>query len=156
VYRDTGVTEVDRVMGSIYAADLGVHRHHLISISCYHTMKIHTLFCPNFALTCSVRVFVDLRIFMDPQHRVVSYLLTRFLSTSNQHYSFSSIPFGCHEPCDRVLMFGSQPSSFIISPQQPPSGASLRSLNGPVQVHLRLCSTTIFGQVDRIYIYRET
>jgi hypothetical protein len=46
VYEDTAVTEVDRVKGSIYLADRGVHRHHLISISSYHTMKIHTLsFC---------------------------------------------------------------------------------------------------------------
>ena len=28
MYGDTGVTEVDRVMGSVYSADRGVHRHH--------------------------------------------------------------------------------------------------------------------------------
>ena len=47
VYGDTGVTEVDRVTGSIYSADPGLDRHHLISISSYHTMKIHSIF-PNF------------------------------------------------------------------------------------------------------------
>jgi hypothetical protein len=54
VYGDTGVTEVDRVTGSIYSADPRVDRHHLISISSYHTMKIHTLAFPNFGLTRSV------------------------------------------------------------------------------------------------------
>jgi len=47
VYGDAGVTEVDRVTGSIYSADPGVDRHHLISISSYHTKKIHSIF-PNF------------------------------------------------------------------------------------------------------------
>jgi len=60
VYEDTGVKEVDRVTGSIYSADLAVHRHHLISTSSYHTMKIHTLSFPSFSLTCSVWDFVDL------------------------------------------------------------------------------------------------
>jgi len=76
VYGDTEVTAVDRVTGSIYSADSGVDRHHHISISSYHIMKIHTLSCPTFSLTCSVRDFVD------PQCRVVSYLLTRFLCFS--------------------------------------------------------------------------
>jgi len=53
VYRDTGVTEVERVTGSIYSADPGVDRH-LISILSYHTMKIHYLSQP-FGLTRSVR-----------------------------------------------------------------------------------------------------
>jgi len=55
VYWDTGVTEVDRVTGSIYSADPGVDRHHLISISIYHKMRIHTLSFPTFGLSCSVR-----------------------------------------------------------------------------------------------------
>jgi len=33
VYGDTGVTEVDRAMGSTYSGDPGVDRHHLIFIS---------------------------------------------------------------------------------------------------------------------------
>ena len=61
MYGDTGVTEVERVTGSIYSADPGVDRHHLISISSYHTMKIHTLSFPTFGLTCSVRNIVDPR-----------------------------------------------------------------------------------------------
>ena len=80
VYRDTGVTEVHRVTGSIYSADPGVDRHHLISISSYHTMKIHTLSFPTFGLTRSVR---DPRNCVDPHGRVVSYLLTFFLRSSS-------------------------------------------------------------------------
>jgi len=57
VYRDTGVTEVERVTGSRYSADPGVDRH-LISILSYHTMKIHYLSQP-FGLTHSVRDIMD-------------------------------------------------------------------------------------------------
>jgi len=89
VYGDTGVTEVDRVMWSIYLADPRVHSHHLISISSYHKMKIPTLSFPTFSLTRSVRDFVDQRNCMNPQLRVVSYLLTRFLRSSNRNRSFS-------------------------------------------------------------------
>jgi len=55
-----------------------------------------------------------------------------------------------------VLNVGSLPSSSIISPQRPPSGVSLSSPNGRVQVLLRLCTTTICGQIDRVYVYTET
>jgi len=82
VYGDTGVTEVDRVTGSIYSADPGVDRHHLNSISSYHTMKIHTLSFPTFGLTRSVRDFVDPRNCVDPHGWVVSYLLTFLRSLS--------------------------------------------------------------------------
>jgi hypothetical protein len=47
VYSDIEVTEEDRVMWSIYSADPGVDRHHLISISPYATMKKHSIY-PNF------------------------------------------------------------------------------------------------------------
>ena len=79
LYGDTGVTEVDRVMGSIYSADPGVDRHHLISVSCYHTMKIHALSFQTFGLTRSVR---DPRNCVDPHGRVVSYVLTFLRSSS--------------------------------------------------------------------------
>jgi len=67
------------VTGSVYSADPGVDRHHLIFISSYHTMKIHTLSFPTFGLTRCVRDFVDPCNCVDPQCGVVSYLLTRFL-----------------------------------------------------------------------------
>jgi len=76
------VTEVDRVMGSIYSADPGIDRHHPISISSYHTMKIHTLSFPTFGLTRSVQDFVDLHNCVDPHGRVVSYFLTFLRSWS--------------------------------------------------------------------------
>jgi len=59
LYRDTGVTVVERVMGSIYSAHPGVDRH-LISILSYHSMKIHYLSQP-FGLTHSVRDIMDPR-----------------------------------------------------------------------------------------------
>ena len=129
---DTVVTEVDRVTGSIYLADPRVDRHHLISISSYHTTKIHTLCFPTFGLTCSVRDFMDPPKCLDPQCRVVSNLLTRFLCCLSQNRSFSAILFGCCVRCGGVLMVGSLPSSSIISPQWHPSCASLSSLNGRV------------------------
>jgi hypothetical protein len=89
VYGNTGVTEADRVKGSIYQADPGVDRHHLISITSYHTTKIHTLSFPTFGLTRSVREVVDPPNCVDPQRQVVSYLLTRFLLSLNQNHSFS-------------------------------------------------------------------
>jgi len=132
-----------------------VDRHYFISISSYHTMKLHSLSFPTYGLTRSVRDFVEPRKCVDPQHRVISYLLTQFLSSSNRNHSFLSITFGCCERCGGVLMVGSLPSSSIVSPQWPPSGASLSFLNGRVQVILRFCSSTICGQIHRLYIYRD-
>jgi len=66
VYGDTGVTEVERVMGSVYLADPGADRYNLICISSYHTMKIQTLYFPNFGHTRSVYDIVDLRNCMVP------------------------------------------------------------------------------------------
>jgi len=111
VYRDTVVTEVDIVTGSVYSADPGVDRHHLISISSHHTMKIHTLSFTTFGFTWCVRDFVDPSNRRDPQRRVVSNLLTRFLRFSREHRSSSWILFGCPERFGDVSMVGSQPSS---------------------------------------------
>jgi len=129
-------------MRSIYSGDPGVDRHHPIFISSCHTTKIHTLSFPTFGLTSSFRDLVDLRNSVDPQCRVVSYLPTFFLCSSSWNRSPSQSLFGCGEWCGGMLMVGSLPSGSIISPQQPPSGASLGSLNERPQVLLRLCSTT--------------
>ena len=59
MYDDTGVMVVDRVRGSIYSADPGLDRYHLISISSYHTIKIHTLSFPTFGHSRSVHNFAD-------------------------------------------------------------------------------------------------
>jgi len=152
---DGGCTEIQLLWRwiqwrEVYSADPVVDRHHLISISSYHSVKLHTPSFPTFGLTCSVRDVVDPCNCMDSQRWVVSCLLTWFLR------SFSWITFGCRERCGGVLMVGSLPSSSIVSLQWHPSGVSLSSLNGCVQVLLWLCSTTICGQIERMYIYAET
>jgi len=95
---DTGVTEVDRVRGSLYSGDPGVDRHHLISIFSYYIMKIHTVSFPTFGLTCSVRDFVDPHNCVDPQGRVVSYLLTFFLRSSSLMKKEREERFSQHHP----------------------------------------------------------
>jgi hypothetical protein len=147
---------VDRVTRSIHLADPRVDRHQLISITCYYITKIHTLSFLTFCLTCSVRDTMDPPNCAYPQSRVVSYLLSLFLCSSSQNRSFSGYAFRYGVRYNRALMVGSLPSSFIVSPQTPPSGASLRSVNWRVQVLLQLCSTAICGQIHRTYIYRET
>jgi len=97
LYGDTGVTDVDRVTGSIYSADHGVDRHHLISISSYHTMKIYTLSFPTFGPTRSVQDFLDPRNCVDPHSRVVSYLLT-FLRSSSLMYKEREERFSQRHP----------------------------------------------------------
>jgi len=97
VYSDTGVMEVDRVMGSIYSADPGADWHHLIPMYSYHTMKIHTLSFPTFVLTRSVQDFMDRHNCVDPQRQVVLYHVTRFVHSSNQNCSCWWIPFGCRQ-----------------------------------------------------------
>jgi hypothetical protein len=59
LFADTVITDVDRVTASIYSADPRVDRHHLISISSYHSMKIHTLSFATFGLSHYVWDFVD-------------------------------------------------------------------------------------------------
>jgi len=83
IYGDTEVTEVDGVTGSVYSADSRVDRHHLMSISSYHTTKIHTQSFPTFDFNRSVWDLVDPCNCADPQRRVVSYLLTNFLCSLN-------------------------------------------------------------------------
>jgi len=119
-------------------------------ISSYVTLKVYTLSFPTFGLTCSGLHFVD------PQLRVVSYLLTQFLWSLIQKCSLTSIPFGYGKRCSGVLMVGSLPSRSIVSAQQPRSGASPSSLNEHVQVLRQLCFTTICGQIDCMYIDRKT
>jgi hypothetical protein len=63
----TWVMEVDGVMGSTYLAVPAVDRHHLISISSHHSMKIHTLCFPTIVLTHSVQDVVDAHNCVDSQ-----------------------------------------------------------------------------------------
>jgi len=85
----------DGVTRSIYLADRGVHRHHLSSISSYHTIKIRTLSFPTFGLTKSVWDFMDLHNCVDPSRLVVSYHLTRFICSLSQNRYVPWIPFAC-------------------------------------------------------------
>jgi len=71
VYSDTGVMEMESVTVSIYSAEPGVDRHHLVSISSYDTIKIHSLSFPTVGPTRSVQDFVDLRNCVDPQCWIV-------------------------------------------------------------------------------------
>jgi len=89
VYGDTGVTEVDRVTGSMYSADPRVGRYHPISIPFYHTMKTHTRSFPTFGPTSSLCDFLAPGNCVNPQHWVVSYLLTQLLISLNQNRSLS-------------------------------------------------------------------
>jgi hypothetical protein len=98
VYGDTGIMEVESVTRSIYSGDPGVDRQHLIFISSCHTMIIHTLSFPTFALTCSCRDFVDPRYCVDPHVRVVSYLLTFFLRSLSLMWKESEDRLSQHHP----------------------------------------------------------
>jgi len=140
---------MERVTASIESADPGLDSH-LISTWSYHTMQIHTLSFPTCDLTCSVWDFLEACNSVDSQCPVVSYLLTGYLR------SVSWILFGCRPRWGRVWMVGSLPSSSIISPQQPPSGVSLSSLNEHVLVLLQLYWSTICSQIECIYICWET
>jgi len=100
-YRDTGVAEMDGVMGGIYSGDPGVDSVHrilyLISshlISSYHTMNYTHLLSNLFISLALPRLLVDPRNCVGPHSRVVSYLLTLFLCSSSQNCFFSRIPFG--------------------------------------------------------------
>jgi len=153
---NTMAMEVDRVLGSIYLPDSGVHRHHLIFISSYHIMNIHTLSFWTIDLTCSLQSLVDPPNCMDPQCWVASYLLTLVLHSLRQNSLISWIGFECRKRCGGVLIVGSLPPSSIVSPQLPASSASLAALTGCVLVLIQSCPTTICGQIDCMYIYRET
>ena len=130
--------------------------HYLIFISSYYTINIHTLSLPTFGLTRAVEDLVDPRNCVDSQGWVVLYLPTLSLRSWRQNWSRLWILFGCREMCDGVVIVCSLPSRCIVSPLWPPSRAYQSSLTGRVQVLLQSCSTSICGQIVRMYIYRET
>jgi len=148
VHGNIRVTEVDRVMGSILTS---AHFHLILS----YYENTHTIF-PNCWSHSLCPRCCDRRNWKDHQCQVVSHLLTRFLCSSNQNRYFSWVPFRCRRRCGGLTIACALPSSSIVSPQRPPSGVSLSSLNGRVHMLLWLCSTTICGQIDRMHIYTET
>jgi len=69
----------------------------------------------------------------------------------------SVIPVSLYAPrqLPPAKLNGGGGEKWIFPPQWPPS-ASLSSLNRRLQVLLRLRSSTVCSQIDRMYIYRET
>jgi len=159
VYGDTGVTKVERVMGSIHSADPGEDRHHPISISSNHTKKIHTLSFPTFGFTRSVRDIAD------PRNCVGSSTTGSIISSHPIPTLLEPEPL--FEPEPLVLMNSIWMSREVRwSVHGGLSGFNLHhftrtaskcciskcSLNGRGLVLLRLCSSTICGQIDHMYI----
>jgi len=125
---------------------------HLFYITSCDTTKTHSLLFRTFSITCPFGDLLDHCNCMDPHRQEVSYLLTCFLQSMSWNSSPYTMGFKCCERCGEMLMVGSLHSRSLISPQRPPSGASLGPLNG----RLRLCLTTICGEIDHIYRYRDS
>jgi hypothetical protein len=98
---------------------------------------------------------LDLCIYLYPRCQEVSYRLTLFLHTTSHDSSIPSILFGCCKRCGRELMVGSLSSCPIVSPHSDPSGASLCSPAGRIQLLHQLCLTIICSQINRMYSDRE-
>jgi hypothetical protein len=80
------------VAGSIYSADCRVDRPHHISITSYHTMKIHTLSVPTCGQTHSVRDFGD------HYGLVALYLLTCLVCSASVIYKEHEERFWLRHP----------------------------------------------------------
>jgi len=118
-------------------------------------MKIHSIF-PNYwshSLCPRCRGSTQLHWASMPGITIFSHQIPTLV---DQNRSSWWILFGCREWCGGVSIVGSLPSSSIVSLQRTQNSASLISLDGRVQVHFRLCSTTIFGLIDHMNIYTET
>jgi len=138
-------------MWSIYSGDPGVDRHHPIFISNTHSvfpnLWSHSLF-PRFRGSTQLRGSSWPGCIIS-SHLLPTLLQLELLSLTNSVWMSRAVWWNVNGGL-------SLPSSSIVSPQRPPSGASLGSLNGRLQVLLRLCSTTICGQIDHMYIYSDT
>jgi len=113
VYGDTAVTEMTWATRSISSGYPGVDRSH--HISCYHTMKIHTLCWQWFGFACSFRDFDDPHNCMVPYSQVVFHPCTLFLWSLTQNCSLLPIPCGFHR-CGGMCIMDSLGSNSIISP----------------------------------------
>jgi len=93
-----------------------------------YTYKENTLsIFPNYLVSLAISWIHT--IAWDPQRRVVYYLLTWFLDSSNPNRSYSLIPCGCCERCGGVLMVGSLPSNSSVSTTQPPNATTVKVLS---------------------------
>ena len=150
-------------MGSIYSADPGVDRHHPISISSNHTKKMHTLSFPTFGLTRSVRDIMDPHNCVGSStpgsiicsHRIPTLLEPEPLVEPEQIFVMNSV-WRSREV--RRSVDGGRPGFMLHRFTRTASKCCISkcSLHGCGLVLLRLCSSTICGQIDRMYIYRET
>jgi hypothetical protein len=150
---DIGVTKLERVTGSIYSADPKVDRHHLISISSYHTMKIHTISFPTFGLTRSVCDIVGPRnCVVSPtpgsiisSHPIPTLLEPEPLFLMNSGWMLREVRRSVDGGFSAFLLyhFTATASEWCISKS---------SLNGRGCVLLRLYWSTICSQIDRMYL----
>jgi len=153
VYRYTQITVVEPVTASLYLPHSAVDRHHLISISSYHTMKIYTLFFPTFGITCSVRNIIDPRNCMGSSmqssiissHLIPTLLDLELLVLMNSVWMSWVVRRNVDGGLPAFLLhrFTATVSKWCISNSP---------LNGCGLVLLRLCLSTICGQIDRMYI----
>jgi len=142
------VMEVARAMGSTYSGDPVVDTHHHIFITFYHTTKLDTLSFPPFA---GFLGSTQLHGFSQPDSIISSHPLPTLLKPE---LCFLTNSVWMSQEVGETLMVGSLPSSSVVSPQQPPSGASVSFLNGHLQVLTLFL--TFCGQINHMYIYRVT
>jgi len=120
-------TEMDLATGSIYLADAGVDRHHLIirnTHSIFPSSWSHALL-PSFQRPTHFVWFLmrSFQAFLDPCNLcgsswpgIRAYPLTLFLHSPSKNRYFSRVPFRCHVRSGGVLRMGCLPSSSTISP----------------------------------------
>jgi len=125
VIRDWWVAEMDRVMGSIYSADLTVDSLYNVILYLISSHLIiqgitHSIFFIFWSHSLFPRESVDPDNCVDPHSRVVSYLVTTFLCATSQNSSFSRIHLECCERCGGLLMLNCLPSRSAVSPQMEP------------------------------------
>lgn len=90
LYGVIAITEVNRMTGRRYSADPGVDKHHLVSISSYHSMTIHAR---------SFSIMVSLTLSEIPLIHVIAWTLNAgfyHIFSSNSYTSWTRTPFS-HE-----------------------------------------------------------
>jgi len=133
VYGYTGVTEVERVLGSVYSDDRRVRRDPVISILSYHRMKIRTLSFQTVSLARSIRDYLGSRNCVNPQPRVLSFLVVQLRAPSTPGSIICSHPI----PTLRT------PESLLVM-------QSDLTHTGCVLMRHRLCSSIICGLIDHM------
>ena len=152
MYGDTGIKEVERVMGSIYLADPRADRH-LISIVSYHTMNIHYL-SQLFGVTRSVHDIMDRRNCVGsptPGSIISSHPIPTTLLEPEPLFLINSLSMS--REVQRSVEVGLAAFSLHYFHATASRWCiSKSSLNGRGLVLLRSSSSTICGQIHRMYI----